>query len=265
VRERLGAGDLGRAERFLTDRTIAVTLDNLSPIPLMFQTGYLTIKRAEYNVVRRYHLGFPNLEAAAAMAPPLLLGVSLNENRTIPLVEQARLMRRFLLSRNAEGFRKACGAFFASIAHQIKLPAHVQAALRLALTLAGLEPASDEPLAGGRPGLHFRDPKAGEDLIVEIKHVDIDGKGKEGRTLPDDVVAAMTEAALLGAMERIEAGRRAGRFQGGMGKILKVAVVLNSRGGVTAAFEEASNRRLAESEDGGYQVEAVGPDQRAGS
>lgn len=42
-------------------------IDNITPIPLLFQTGYLTIKEVlQVGVMIQYTLGFPNLEVSAA-------------------------------------------------------------------------------------------------------------------------------------------------------------------------------------------------------
>ena len=48
-------------------------IDNISPVTLLFQAGYLTIKKALLDgVMTEYTLGFPNLEVSAAFTNSLL-------------------------------------------------------------------------------------------------------------------------------------------------------------------------------------------------
>ncbi len=64
-------------------------LSNLSPLPLMFQTGYLTIKDYEADV-RLFHLGFPNKEVKTSFTENLFYDYSgIRESSKFRLVERA--------------------------------------------------------------------------------------------------------------------------------------------------------------------------------
>lgn len=61
--------DLNREKRF-RDELVSIGIDSKDPVPVMFQTGYLTIK--DYDPRRqRYTLGFPNREVEIGFAKSL--------------------------------------------------------------------------------------------------------------------------------------------------------------------------------------------------
>ncbi len=90
-------------------------IDNISPVPLLFQSGYLTIKE-----VRRrgsfvsYTLGFPNLEVSAAFTNSLLDLFT----ETFLRNDIQRDLYFSLEDGNLEQFKSAIHALFASIPYQ---------------------------------------------------------------------------------------------------------------------------------------------------
>jgi hypothetical protein len=277
VKSRRGKSDLERREYVIDHYRNMLTLDDLKPIPLMFQTGCLTIKRSEFHGGRIYHLGFPNLEVAAAMAPQLLLGGG-RIARPVEAVQHARAIRQSIVSRDAEGFRKAWASFLGHLSHRPQSPGEgfLHGALRLALIFSGQELApslqsnlaftSEDLEEEGLSDIHFRAPETGDDYVIELKNLEVEVKSERETVFPPpEEVESRTAEALRQAMDWVERSLRARRFQRGDGKIWKVAIVFRTGGGAALAFEEASNWRLVESGDGGYKVEAAGPDQGAGS
>jgi hypothetical protein len=93
-------------------------IENLEIIPLLFQTGYLTIKA--YNVERHlYHLGYPNQEVENAFLVYLLEEFSsvqrgLNEGYLWQLIDA-------LKAKNLDDFFSVLNVFFANIDYDLHL------------------------------------------------------------------------------------------------------------------------------------------------
>ncbi len=87
-------------------------IDNISPITLLFQTGYLTIKDvSQEDDLTEYTLGFPNLEVSRAFTNSLLDNFSPQEGR----FEVRKNLARALQSCDMEQFKTAIHALFAAI------------------------------------------------------------------------------------------------------------------------------------------------------
>lgn len=257
-------------EFVIGDEMNAVTMDRLDPVTLMFQSGYLTVKRADFDGTWKYHLGFPNLEVGAAMTPLLLGGGSLVGN-PLSAVRAARAIRQCLLRRDADGFRRAWGSFIGHLPHTGQLPyeAYYHGVLTMALLFSGQELSSETAVAWGRLDIHLKALDTGDDYIIELKFLDVEVKG-EGRSKRAEQLTAeearkRTDDALRRALDQIEESRYTRKFQGGDNKIWKVAMVFRTGGDVAVAFDEASNWRLVEAADGrGYQVARIGSEPDAG-
>ncbi len=89
-------------------------IDNISPVPLLFQTGYLTIKDTlQVGVMTQYRLGFPNLEVSSAFNNSLL-DIFMSTEKKFSLQTDGYLA---LYNNNMEQFRDAVFALFASISY----------------------------------------------------------------------------------------------------------------------------------------------------
>ena len=90
-------------------------VDYIEPEPLLFQTGYLTIKKVKHIGPRTfYQLSYPNLEVKMSFADHLL-----NWYTQVP-TEKERIINRlihYLAEGNTEGMREVFYSFFASIPH----------------------------------------------------------------------------------------------------------------------------------------------------
>jgi hypothetical protein len=270
VKERAKNFGIDKEKFVLDDEMNALNLDHLDPIILLFQSGYLTIKQAEYVGNWRYHLGFPNLEVIAAMAPLLLLGESFDGDLLL-LTTEAKAMRQGLIHRDAFGFQKACQSFLGLLprASLLSSEAYYHSILILALLFSGQKLSSELAVAWGRLDLHFKAQETGDDYIIELKFLKIEdnmsetmkNRKKKSRPLTEVEKKDLIDKSLKEAMEQIEEKRYTKRFQGGDNRIWKVAMVFMTGGGVTVVFEEASNWPLVKVADGqGYQVEPTGPD-----
>ncbi len=87
-------------------------IENIKPIPLLFQAGYLTIKKVQKRGnFRIYHLDFPNLEVSSAFNNSLLEIFTTEEQR------QERQMHIYfsLLNCELDNFREEIYTLFAAI------------------------------------------------------------------------------------------------------------------------------------------------------
>ncbi len=87
-------------------------IDKISPITLLFQSGYLTIKEVlQDGVMTEYTLGFPNLEVSAAFTNSLLDIFAPPEQKSTVRIN----LYRALKNGDMEGFKSAIHALFAAI------------------------------------------------------------------------------------------------------------------------------------------------------
>lgn len=92
-------------------------IDDMNPYALLFQTGYLTIKKViEYDLRNReYVLSFPNMEVKEALLNSLLK----NFNNNQPTKMSINRIILFLKNKNLEGFFNILIEFFEKIPNQI--------------------------------------------------------------------------------------------------------------------------------------------------
>ncbi|WP_035235596.1 ATP-binding protein [Desulfobacter vibrioformis] len=87
-------------------------VDNITPVPLLFQTGYLAIKEVrQRDTFISYTLGFPNLEVSAAFNSSLVDLFSENAQRN----EMQMNMYFALADQDLDQFKTAIHALFAAI------------------------------------------------------------------------------------------------------------------------------------------------------
>jgi hypothetical protein len=124
-------------------------IDNLDPMALLFQTGYLTIRDYDRES-GRYRLHYPNREVAAAFSDALLSGFSENT----PSVSQSHLARleRSLKTADFETFFDTLKVFFANVPYtiQLKNEKYYQTIFYLIFTLIGLRVHAEVTTNKGR-------------------------------------------------------------------------------------------------------------------
>lgn len=143
--------EIERLQRFQAEEIEFSTyeLENLAIIPLLFQTGYLTIK--EYDPTRRlYTLSYPNYEVEHAFLTYLLRVYAPAENE----LSTAHLWRLVdaLHSNDLEEFFATLQLFFAQIPYtlQIKREKYYQTIFYLVFTLIGLRTQAEVVTNRGR-------------------------------------------------------------------------------------------------------------------
>ena len=128
-------------EGFVADTKLLESADvnSISVHSLLFQTGYLTIKRTWLGPIgQEYELGYPNFEVAQAFQHYLLadyLDSSVGEVSANILNRLQKVLR----SQNVEGFISILKTVFASIPHTLFLPqeAYYHSLVYLLLKLLG--------------------------------------------------------------------------------------------------------------------------------
>ncbi len=137
-----------------TKDQLSSLFDDNDPVPLLFQTGYLTV--ADYNLeFGEYLLKIPNGEVRGALfqdLAPIFLGIS-------PTVgaQKARMLRSCLIKCDLEGFVRILDSLIANVPYPIFDKESKEKAYHLivyCLCLAvGIDNRCEEPLADGRPDL----------------------------------------------------------------------------------------------------------------
>ncbi len=90
-------------------------VENISLLALLFQTGYLTIKKVERLLGKKiYHLNYPNLEVKTAFSDYLLNYLTWNEEEK---VENQIKISECLLKGDVEGLIEVFKSLFAGIPH----------------------------------------------------------------------------------------------------------------------------------------------------
>ena len=101
------------------DEIKSYDLDKLQLIPLLFQTGYLTIKNIEDGII--YTLGYPNYEVERGFSLNLIKSFSGDEIRT-PIIHK---IKKSLINKDYEKFIDYLRSLFANIPNLI-IPSAVQ-------------------------------------------------------------------------------------------------------------------------------------------
>ena len=108
----LSLDDLLGSEELLS----AFDVDHIAPEALLFQTGYLTIRRTELRGGRMYYrLGYPNREVQQSLNESLLNHLTGNPVRQ---AEHSARLYDLLLVNDFDGLKTLFEAFFASIPYQ---------------------------------------------------------------------------------------------------------------------------------------------------
>jgi hypothetical protein bacD2_03749 len=123
-------------------------LDN--PVPLFFQTGYLTVKDYE-PMVGLYTLGFPNREVKDGFMR-FMIRYYLNTSNASTSIARVMKMKLCLFRGDASGFMSELESFFAGISYQIQgdVEKDFQYAMYIILELVGLDVEVERTTSNGR-------------------------------------------------------------------------------------------------------------------
>ncbi len=149
----LDVGDLSEL-RFKRDELLSIGQPSGNPIPLMFQTGYLTIDSYE---IRRnlYSLRFPNREVEIGFSKFLLPLYAPEANRT----GSKLYFQRFnddIFDGRPDAFMKRLKALFAGEAYRFHSEAEYQSLLYIIMTLAGADAEMERHTSNGRTDLEIK-------------------------------------------------------------------------------------------------------------
>ena len=167
--------DLSSISDLHTSATFLANADSIfdNPVPLLFQTGYLTIK--DYNTDGRfYDLQFPNNEVKSGFFNYLLpFYAPIKAGVDDTLVYKLRMS---LVSGDADGFMKQLHSLFARTPYQIQSDCEkdFQYAMFIIVQLLGIDIQAEYQTSDGRIDLLIRTDKF--IYIIEIK---LDGTADE--------------------------------------------------------------------------------------
>jgi hypothetical protein len=129
----------------------AYEVDNLEVLPLLLQTGYLTIHHAEQQGERKlYYLDFPNIEVKEGFDTYLLNGYT---NITCDEVElKVGKMREFVQNGEADGFMNCLQSLLAEIPYSIQIEdeKYYQTIVFLIFLLLGVYTEAESQTNNGR-------------------------------------------------------------------------------------------------------------------
>ncbi|MBQ9655203.1 MAG: ATP-binding protein [Prevotella sp.] len=143
------------------------------PIPVLYQSGYLTIKDCQpIGKMTMYTLGFPNDEVRMGFAECLYQHVAANRNANNSKSVFLNAYNDFLISGDLPPFIEAIQSFFAGIPYQWAQDNHNEhyyhSLLYTLLTSFGADIRAEEPTAKGRSDLTLLMSKA--IYVIEIKY-----------------------------------------------------------------------------------------------
>jgi hypothetical protein len=173
IRRNPRAFDFLLEPHLITEGSNALDVGGFEPVPLMFQTGYLTVGSVDYS--RRpptYDLRFPNLEVREALLPLLVPFATPFVNPDLA-ERQARIMVESPGRKEAGGSEAAFSSLLAQIPFHLHTPAarFYHSIFHLSLKLSGLDAQSDAAMGGSGTGTRL-EMADGERLIVELQYLD---------------------------------------------------------------------------------------------
>jgi hypothetical protein len=127
--------------------------DKIETVQLLFQTGYLTVKKKVANPFKKTHnytLGIPNIEVQESLMSNLFAGYSGNSLTETETMRDS--LRQQLLDCDEKGFCRDMQALFAHIPYQLHIPreAYYHSLLLLWLKLLGFEVEGEVSTDKGR-------------------------------------------------------------------------------------------------------------------
>ena len=142
-------------------------IEQLQLIPLMLQTGFLTLKGYDEDL-STYQLGYPNFEVRQAFSR-MVLDTRLTQTFELnPLVIPQKI-RKYLRERNMEAVIAQLNALLASIPGILHIPreAYYHSLIHMIFQASGLTIRSEEWVAGGRIDTVIEEPDCF--YIIEFK------------------------------------------------------------------------------------------------
>jgi hypothetical protein len=216
--------------------------DELDPVPLLFQAGYLTVARVdESKTPRQFFLDIPNFEVRMGLIP-LLMSIK-PAKEPLAAKENCVNMFRALVKLDADGFQKFFGNFLGALPHNIHEFGKVHEAYYHSVFFAAALMAGekvdhhDASVADGRLDAHFK-ALDGTHFVFEIKHLALTAKQRQNFDEAElKKLLIKMKGAANKAMRQIETKNYAKPFRGLGQAIHKVALVVGNRSEVLAVFK----------------------------
>jgi hypothetical protein len=142
---------------------------DLDEVPLLFQTGYLTIKRMELtNGIPRYTLGIPNSEVNEAFLKSLLKAYG--KYRVNRIQELHTTIEQQITDCDEAGFARTLESMIATVPSNLHTPreSYYHSLMLLWLRLIGFEVHGEKPNNLGRSDIVWEQPDVA--VVAEIKY-----------------------------------------------------------------------------------------------
>jgi hypothetical protein len=195
---------------------------NISEVPLLFQTGYLTIKQKELiNGVPRYTLGIPNSEVNDALLTCLVLAYG--KYSDMEFDEIRRTMQHQITACDESGFAHSLEVMIATVPSELHVPCeHYYHSLMLIwMRLIGFKIRAEEHTSIGRSDAVWE--QSGFTVVAEVKYSPPSpvesgrGRGHAEKTI---------DALLKEAMAQIHEKRYYNKYTG---KVLLLGIAFSGR------------------------------------
>jgi hypothetical protein len=144
---------------------------NISEVPLLFQTGYLTIKQMELTPegFLEYTLGVPNMEVNKSLLTHLLKAYGkYPDGRYIDRLRQA--MQQQIIACDESGFARSLEVMIATVPYELHIAneRYYHSLMLIWMRLLGFKIRGEEHTCIGRPDAVWEQP--GLTVVVEIKY-----------------------------------------------------------------------------------------------
>jgi hypothetical protein len=249
--------EIFKADKSISNSLNAIDIDNVNPITLLFQAGYLTIDSVHGAVNKKltYSLRPPNWEVTDSYIPLVLSQHAEMFEEPMLIQTQANAVLSALTQRDAAGLELAFASFLAGIPFANHLPyeAYYQTAFILAMGMAGQYYESQDESADGVFDVHLLTAD-GTDYIIEFKYVPKKDPNDSNNDLTLDKMREKMEKASVAAMDQIEMRKYDLKFKGGTNEIYKVAMVVGGYNEVRAVFSLSQHWSLVPGPMGRYVV-----------
>jgi hypothetical protein len=246
--------EIFQAGASLTAEINAIDVGAMAPLPLLLQSGYLTVDWIDKSSKEwRFHLRLPNQEVEASMFTQAL-GLKSVIKELPAMRVRAEALRAALAGLDADGFQAAFETVLGSIDQNLHSPneGYYHTVLMLYLGLAGQTYESEGRSGDGVFDVHLR-TASGDDIIIELKYLSTVNPRSKKELTAAQLAAAMRRAAGQ-ALKQIESKKYQLSFQGEGKAIYKMALVVGGYTDALAVFEKADNWRLATGPGGRLRV-----------
>jgi hypothetical protein len=208
---------------------------DIEPIPILFQTGYLTVDHVEAPDGKpKYFLDLPNLEVRAGIMP-LLLSVPPSQD-TFDEYKQCKNLVKAINSQDKEGFQNSFGSYLSHYPYSVHISkeAYYHSQFLAALLIAGTRAQCETPVGDGRFDALYKSPD-GTVYVFELKYCDM--KSPIGDEITADELIEMEKLAEI-AMKQIDVKRYTKPYRYPGAKIYIVALVIGKRTEVCVSFKK---------------------------